>query len=88
MKTKKGKLQLVISVHVDDVFMDVNPETLKVIEENIKEKFNISESGKVRKFLGVYYKCCHNVKGTYTKMTMEKHVKKLVEGYKNIREVV
>ena len=47
-------MQLVMSVHVDDVFIAGNPKTLKVIREKIKEKFNISESGKVRKFLRVY----------------------------------
>ena len=55
-KDEKGKLELVISVHVDYVFMAGKPETLKVIKERIKEKFNISKSRKVKKFLGVYYK--------------------------------
>ena len=40
-----------MSVHVDDVFMVGKPEKLKNIKEIIKEKFNISESGKVKKFL-------------------------------------
>ena len=44
-----------MSVHVDYLFMAGNPETLKKTKENIKEKFNISESGKAKKFLGVYY---------------------------------
>ena len=60
--------------HVDDVFMADKPETLKNTKENTKEKFNISESRKVKKFLGVYYKWgC--------KRTMDKYVKKIVEGY-------
>ena len=53
----------------------------KVIKKKIKEKFNISEFIKVKKFLGVYYKWGHDVKGTYVKMTMEKDVKNLIEGY-------
>ena len=44
---------------------------------------NISESGKVNNFLGVYYKWGHGAKGTYAKITMYKDVKKVVEGYKN-----
>ena len=82
-ENEKGKLELVMSVHVDDVFMADKPETLKSIKENIKENFNISVSGKVKKFLGVYYKWGHNAKVKYEKMTMEKDVKKLVEGYKH-----
>ena len=70
-----------MSFRVDNVFMAGKPETLKDIKENIKEKFNISESGKVKEFFGVYQKWIHDAKGTYAKMTMEKHVKNLVKGY-------
>ena len=77
-KYEKGKLELVMSVHEDGVFMSGKPETLKVNSEKIKEKFNISESGKVKNFLGVYYEWGHDEKGTYAKMTMEKDANKLV----------
>ena len=73
-KYEKGKLELVMSVHANDVFMVCNPETLKVIKEKIKEKFNISESGNVKKILGVNYEWGHHAKGTYAK---------LVEGLKS-----
>ena len=32
MKDEKGKLELVMSVHVDNLFMAGNPETIKVIK--------------------------------------------------------
>ena len=54
----------------------------KNILEYIKEKFNISESEKVNNFLGFYYEWGHYAKGEYAKMTVNKYVKKLVEGYK------
>ena len=54
-KYEKGKLEHVILFHVDDIFMDGKPETLKNIKENIKEKFIISESMKMKKLLGIYY---------------------------------
>ena len=41
-KYQKGKLEIVMSVHGDDVFMDSKPEKLKVIKEMIKKNFNIS----------------------------------------------
>ena len=68
-------------VHVDDMFMPSKTETPKSVKENIKQKFNISDSVKVKKFIGVYNEWGHDEKGTYAKMTMEKGVKKLVEGY-------
>ena len=79
-KDDKGKLGLVMSSHVEDVSVDGNPETLKGIKEKIKEKFNISESRKVNNFMGFYYEWGHYAKGEYAKMTVNKYVKKLVEG--------
>ena len=61
--------------------MASRPEALKYTKENIKEKFNILESGKVKKFIGVYYKWGHISKCTYVKMTTEKYVNNLVGGY-------
>ena len=60
-KDDKGNLELVMSFHVDNVFMASKPETLNNTRENIKEKFNI------KKFLRVYYEWGHDVKGTYAK---------------------
>ena len=40
-KYEKGKFELVMSIHVGNVFMAGKPETLKNIKEKIKEKFNI-----------------------------------------------
>ena len=62
-----GKLETVMSVHVDDVIMSVMPETLENIKYMIKLKFNIKESVKVKNFLGVYHKWGHNAKGPYAK---------------------
>ena len=69
-------------VHVEDVFMSGRLETLKKNKQNIKKKFNISESGKVNKFLGVYYEWGHDAKGMYAKTTTDKDVKDLIEVYK------
>ena len=35
----------------------------------------------MRKFLGVYYEWGHDSKGPYAKVTTEKYVNKLVDGY-------
>ena len=80
-KYEKGKLELVMSVNVDNIFMADKPETLKDIKEKTKEKFNVPESGKARNFLRVYYKWSHGAKSTYETITIKKDVKKFVEGY-------
>ena len=46
------KLEIVMSVHVHDVFLEGRPEPLENIKDVIKLKFIIQESGKVKKFLG------------------------------------
>ena len=56
------KLELVMSVHVDDIFMVGRPETLENFKEIIKLKFNIQASGKVKKFIGVYYEWVNDAK--------------------------
>ena len=58
--------------------MDDNMDTLKNNKENIREYSNISESGKVKKFLGVYYEWGIYSKGTYEKTTLDKDTNKLV----------
>ena len=44
-----------VSVHLDNAFIDFKPETLNNIKENIKKIFNISEFRKVKRFLRFYY---------------------------------
>ena len=55
-KYDNGELELVMSVHVDNVFMEGNPETLDKIKEKIKLYFNIQRSSKLNRFLILYYK--------------------------------
>ena len=81
-KYYNGELELMMSVHLDYVFRAAKPETLKKTKENNNLKFNIQESRKVKNFLGVYYECGRDPKGTYAKMTMEEDVNVLIEGYK------
>ena len=76
-----GKLGLMISVCVDDLFIERRMETLENIKDIIKLKFNIQESGKKKNFLEVYYNYGNDAKGPYAKITMEKDVNKLVNWY-------
>ena len=62
----------VISSHVDDVLMAVYPKALNKIKDMIKLKFNIQESGKLKKFLRVYYEWGRDTKYSYAKMTMKR----------------
>ena len=69
-KYDNGKLTLVMSVHVDDFLIARKPEALEKIKEMINLKFNIQESGKLKKFLEVYYEWVRDTKVLYAKMTI------------------
>ena len=58
-----------------------NPEIFRKTKDTIKLKFNIQDSRKSKKFFGVYYEWGREAKGQYAKITTEKDVKKLAEGY-------
>ena len=49
-KYDNGKLELLMSVHVDDVFTTGKPETLDKTKEMITHKINIEEYSKVKNF--------------------------------------
>ena len=70
-----------ISIHLHYVCMAGRQDTLENIKEIINLKFNIQESGKVKKFIRVHYKSGHDAKGPYAKMTMDKYIKKWLDVY-------
>ena len=70
-----------MSVHVDDVFMAGKPDILEKLKELIKFNFNIPESVKRENNLGIYYELGHDENDPHTKITMEKEMNKLVNGY-------
>ena len=82
-KHNRRKLELMMSIYIDEMFMAGKLENLEKRKELLKLKFNIQESGNVNFFLGVYYERLHDKKGPYYKITMEKDVNKLVNRYKN-----
>ena len=77
-----------MSVHVHDVFMTARPEKLENIKAIINMKFNIQESVKLKKFLGLYYEWGHKAKGEYAKITMQEYVKELGDMYEKFIESV
>ena len=52
-KGDNDKLELVMSVHINDAFMVGRPYTLRKIKEMIKLKFNIQESRNLAIFIGL-----------------------------------
>ena len=58
----------------DDVVTAGRPDTLENIKEMINLEFNIQESRKMRKFIGVYYEWGHDTKGPSAEINMEKDI--------------
>ena len=59
-----GKLELVISVYVDDIFTARKQEIQEKIKYNINMKLNIQQYGIVNNFIGVYYEWVCDMKGS------------------------
>ena len=80
-KDDNGKLELVMTVYIDYVFVAGKTEKLKITKYVMNQRFNIQYSGKVKKFLKVYYELGRETKELYKNWWLEKDVRKLVEDY-------
>ena len=71
-KYHQAKLELIMSVHVYDIFMTGRKDNFKKLKDLIKLKFNIQQYGKVKKFLEVYYEWGHDKKVRMPKIPWRK----------------
>ncbi|KAI2493327.1 Mitochondrial protein [Fragilaria crotonensis] len=54
-KDTKGRMTLMAVVHVDDVILVGSKKAIEEFKTKLKERFNISDLGKLKKHLGVWY---------------------------------
>ena len=50
-----GKTILIMSSHVDDIFVAGTPDAIAWFKQQLKERFNIKEMGRIIKHLGIKY---------------------------------
>ena len=62
-RNQKGKICLMIAVYVDDVLMVRESENIKIFKEQFRKRYKITDLGKLKKYLGVWYKWIKNDEG-------------------------
>ncbi len=64
-KWKDGKLWLVAVVYVDDIVYAGSKEARHWFKEEVQKRFKITDLGKLRKHVGVWYEKKKDEKGSY-----------------------
>ena len=67
-----GELMLILSVHVDDVIVAGKSEYVEELKTKVKERFNITDLGQLKKHLGVNYEWGTDENGDFVKAEMRK----------------
>ena len=73
-----------MAAYVDDIIVGGKPEDIKTFKKGIKTRFNISDLGRLKKHLGVWYQRKHDDIGEYYEMTMDKYREDIVKDYEMI----
>lgn len=81
---KTGELILILSVHVDDVIVAGKNEFLEELKIKVKERFNITDLGQLKKHLGVNYEWGTDEYGDYVKAEMRKNAEKFISCYEEM----
>jgi hypothetical protein len=73
---KLGRLLFIVAVYVDDCIIAGTKAEVEANKSGIKQRFKITELGKIRKHLGVWYEHCKDENGEYYKLSMEQQYQK------------
>ena len=83
-KLKDGHLWLIVAVYVDDIAYAGCNDARNWFKEEVQKRFKISDLGKLKKHLGVWYeKKCDN-EGPYYQLKMEKYQAELLQDWKEL----
>ncbi|KAI2509134.1 GAG-pre-integrase domain [Fragilaria crotonensis] len=84
-KDTKGRMTLMAVVHVDDVILVGSKKAIEEFKTKLKERFNISDLGKLKKHLGVWYDWSVDENGNVIIIAkMNKLEDEIVETYEKI----
>jgi hypothetical protein len=89
-KDNTGQMTLMAVVHVDDVILVGSKKAIEEFKKQLRERFNISDLGKLKKHLGVWYEWSVDENGKVILIaTMKKLEDEIVQTYEKIigREV-
>jgi hypothetical protein len=80
--TRNDELWLIVAVYVDDIVYSGCQEARLWFKTEVQKRFKISDLGKLKKHLGVWYERKRDEKGPYYQLTMQKYQNDLLNDWK------
>ena len=84
-RNDEGEVILLIVCYVDDVLMSGRSEDIKEFMQKFKKKYNITELGRMKKHLGMWYEWKKDEKGEpYIKVTMDEMLDEIIKKFEKV----
>ena len=80
-KDQGGNINLVLIVVVDDTLCIGETETILKFKEEFKKNFTVTDLGRLKKHLGVWYERKKDEEGEYFELSMTDFAKEMIEDY-------
>ena len=79
-----GELQLIIEVCVDDILISGKEEEIHKFKTKFKQTYKITDLGKLKWHLGIWYEWIKTKEGSIIKMHMDNVARKIVKEYEEL----
>ena len=81
---QQGRLVLLVAVYVDDCIVAGPKTEVEDFKTGIRKRFKITELGKIKKHLGVWYEHCKDKNGECYKLSMEQYQQEILTDWKKV----
>ena len=81
---QQGRLVLLVAVYVDDCIVAGRKTEVEDFKTGIRKRFKITELGKIKKHLGVWYEHCKDKNGEHYKLSMEQYQQEILTDWKKV----
>ena len=75
-KDEEGKLKLIIALYIDDVLISGREKDIKEFKETFKKTYKMTDIGRLKRHLGIWYEWIKNDKEVSYKNTHGQYDKK------------
>ena len=83
-RNETEELQLIIAVYVDDVLISDKKEEIHKFKTKFEQTPKITDLGKLKRHLGIWYKWIKNKEGSTIKIHMDDMARKIVKEYEEL----
>ena len=79
-----GKLKLIVAVYVDNVSISGKEKEICKFKTTFKQTYKITDLGKLKRHLCIWYEWIRNEEGSTIKMHMDNIAKKIIKQYEEL----